>query len=624
MKKAKTVKMVVASEQESTVASIPFDESDKKTQKINRMLSSGSSRRNISSTTERSDKYKNIEDGLSPFAESGSTISVKEAVSLCQKAYYNFPIFRNTIELMVEFSVNNIYFRGGNAKSRKFFESWFKKINGKDFADKFFREYYRSGNAFIHKYNVKMSDSDISEINKTYGTSIASKTLIPIKYVILNPTDIEYAGSVSFSFGNYVKTLNDYELSLLKNPRTKEDKEYLESLDPEVQKQIKSGSNSVSIPLNPEEIYAIFYKKQDYEPFSVPMGYGVLSDISFKEELKKMDIALARVIQQVILLVTTGNEPDKGGINHKNIEAFRAIFENQSVGRVLVADYTTKAEFVIPQIADILDPKKYEIVNQDIQVGLHNILTSSDKFANESLKIQLFVEKLKQARQTFIDLFLMPEIKIMSDSLGFKNYPTPYFEEYDLKDEVEFARIYSRLAELGILTPEETIRAIETGVLPDQEASEESQRKFKGYRDEELYMPMAALAKEEKIDQSAGRPTGTGTPQSTKKISPIGASYKASKLTEVVIEASKLDSELEKQAKKHFGVKKINEEQKQSLMDLAFAIMSNEKIENWGKKALDYIEKPKVVNKNSSDKVNQIVEAHGIGRYEALLLSLSE
>lgn len=624
MKKAKTVKMVVASEQESTVASIPFDESDKKTQKINRMLSSGSSRRNISSTTERSDKYANIEEGLSPFSESGSTISVKEAVSLCQKAYYNFPIFRNTIELMVEFSVNNIYFRGGNAKSRKFFESWFKKINGKDFADKFFREYYRSGNAFIHKHNVKMSESDISEINKTYGTSIASKTLIPVKYVILNPTDIEYAGSVSFSFGNYVKTLNDYELSLLKNPRTKEDKEYFNSLDKETQEQIKSGSNSVSIPLKPDEIYAIFYKKQDYEPFSVPMGYGVLSDISFKEELKKMDIALARVIQQVILLVTTGNEPDKGGINHKNIEAFRAIFENQSIGRVLVADYTTKAEFVIPQIADILDPKKYEIVNQDIQTGLHNILTSSEKFANESLKIQLFVEKLKQARQTFIDLFLMPEIKIMSDNLGFKNYPTPYFEEYDLKDEVEFARIYSRLAELGILTPEETIRAIETGVLPDQESSEESQRKFKGFRDEELYMPMAALAKEEKIDQSAGRPKGTGTPQSTKKVSPIGASYKASKLTEVVVKASKLDSELEKQAKKHFNVKKINEEQKQSLMDLAFAIMSNEKIEDWEEKVLEYIEKPKTVNKNLSNKVNQIVEAHGIGRYEALLLSLSE
>jgi hypothetical protein len=302
----------------------------------------------------------------------------------------------------------------------------------------------------------------------------------------------------------------------------------------------------------------------------------------------------------------------------------RAIFENQSVGRVLVADYTTKAEFVIPQIADILDPKKYEIVNQDIQVGLHNILTSSEKFANESLKIQLFVEKLKQARQTFIDLFLMPEIKRMSDDLGFKNYPTPYFEEYDLKDEVEFARIYSRLAELGILTPEETIRAIETGVLPDQEASEESQRKFKSLRDDELYLPISVLGQEKEVGQVAGRPTGTGTPQSTKKISPIGASYKASKLTQVVIKASELDSELEKQTKKHFKIKSLNEAQKESIQDLAFAIISNEPMDDWGKKVLEYINNPKPINKISLDRITKISESHGIDRYGALLLSLSE
>ena len=72
-------------------------------------------------------------------------------------------------------------------------------------------------------------------------------------------------------------------------------------------------------------------------------------------------MAITRTMQQVILLVTMGAEPEKGGINQKNLNAMTALFENQSVGRVLVADYTTKAEFVIPKIADLLDPKKYEV-----------------------------------------------------------------------------------------------------------------------------------------------------------------------------------------------------------------------------------------------------------------------
>ena len=88
-----------------------------------------------------------------------------------------------------------------------------------------------------------------------------------------------------------------------------------------------------------------FYKKQDYEPFAVPMGYPILEDLNAKSELKKMDLAISRTMQQAILLVTMGTEPEKGGINHENLKKMQSLFGNESVGRVLIADYTTKAEF---------------------------------------------------------------------------------------------------------------------------------------------------------------------------------------------------------------------------------------------------------------------------------------
>ena len=56
-----------------------------------------SSRRNKSSVINRTNKYKNIDDGLIPFKyayEYGNTgdqsLDVRDAVILCQKAYYNF------------------------------------------------------------------------------------------------------------------------------------------------------------------------------------------------------------------------------------------------------------------------------------------------------------------------------------------------------------------------------------------------------------------------------------------------------------------------------------------------------------------------------------------------------
>ena len=83
-------------------------------------------RRNVSGQIEAINRFANINDGLIPFTNSSSissasSLSVRDAVVLCQKCYYNFAVFRNVIDLMTEFSISNVYFKGGNKKSRDFF-----------------------------------------------------------------------------------------------------------------------------------------------------------------------------------------------------------------------------------------------------------------------------------------------------------------------------------------------------------------------------------------------------------------------------------------------------------------------------------------------------------------------
>jgi hypothetical protein len=444
-------------------------------------------RRNAASTIARTDRYKNIDDGLIPFrystgVKANSNMNIRDAVILCQKCYYNFAIFRNTIDLMTEFSCSNIYFKGGSQKSRDFFSALFKKINLFDFQDKFFREYYRSGNVFIYRFDTKVRDDDLDKITQTFGlnTSKAASVNLPARYIMLNPSDIQIAGTINFSLGRYYKVLSDYELERLKEPKTDEDKEVLQSLPPETQKLIKQRTVGVlTLPLDRNRLCAVFYKKQDYEPFAVPMGFPVLEDINWKAEMKKMDMAITRTMQQAVLLITMGTDPEKGGVNQKNLEAMQNLFQNQSVGRVLIADYTTKAQFVIPDIGNLIGPEKYEVVDKDIQIGLNNILIGSEKFANTSIKVQVFIERLKQARQTFLNEFLVPEIRRISKDIGFKNYPTPEFDDIDLKDDIQYSRVYTRLVELGVLTPEEGIQAIGTGRLPEPQDSISSQQKFR-------------------------------------------------------------------------------------------------------------------------------------------------
>ena len=75
-----------------------------------------------------------------------------------------------------------------------------------------------------------------------------------------------------------------------------------------------------------DKVVAIFYKKQDYEPFAVPMGYPVLADLNFKDELKKMDMAIGRCMQQAILLVTMGTDPEKRRYKSRNLQAMQELF----------------------------------------------------------------------------------------------------------------------------------------------------------------------------------------------------------------------------------------------------------------------------------------------------------
>lgn len=587
-------------------------------------------RRNRAATINRTDKYKNIDDGLIPFryatsAQNYSNMDIRDAVILCQKAYYNFAIFRNTIDLMTEFSCSNIYFKDGSQKSQDFFTALFKKINIFDLQDQFFREYYRSGNVFIYRFDTKVKDEDINKISQTFGlTSKAANLILPARYIIINPADVQIGGSINFSLGRYYKLISDYELERLRSPKTDEDLEVLNSLPVETRKLIKQRNTGILIlPLDPERISAVFYKKQDYEPFAVPMGFPVLEDINWKAEMKKMDMAVARTMQQAILLVTMGTDPEKGGINQKNLQAMQSLFENQSVGRVLIADYTTKAQFVIPDIGNILGPQKYELVDRDIYIGLNNILVGNEKYANEKIKVQVFVERLKQARESFLNNFLFPEIRRISKELGFKNYPTPFFEDIDLKDDIQYSRIYTRLVELGVLTPEEGLEAIESGKLPSFDDSVAAQQKFRELKDQGLYQPLIGGPKME-----AGRPQGTtGVPQSTKNISPVGQGkqskamfFDIDKIKNNFILASKLQDKVEASLREKHSLRKLSKQQKEVAFEITKIIVANESPESWESVAINYVNEPKDKNLNIVSEIESIAADHSVDSYVASVL----
>ena len=524
-------------------------------------------------------RYSLISQGLLPYEYTKDGVDIRDAIMLCQKAYANVAIVRNTIDITTEFANTDIYLDGGTERSREFFQKWFEKIKLWKLKDQYFREYYRSGNIFLYRIDGKFNPEDFKLLKGLSENGIKNNK-VPLRYILINPYDVITKISSSFAEGVYEKVLSEYELERLKNPKDDADLELLNGFDPEIQKKIKGKQyfrDGLTMRLDPKYLLYSFYKKQDYEPFAVPFAYPVLEDINAKIELKRIDQAIARTVENVILLITMGAEPDKGGINPANMTAMQNLFMNESVGRVLVSDYTTKADFVIPDLKKVVGKEKYEVLNEDIKEGLMNVMLGNEKYNGQSAKISFFMERLKEARNAFLNDVLQPEIVRISKDLGFRAWPTAKFTEIDMKDETQYMRTISRLMEVGILTPEQGIESINNGKLPNIADLPSAQERFVSEREKGYYNPIVGGVP---MLQGA-TPTPTADPKQSGAGRPVGATASRKDIQTTIYEVDAFMKAAEDFATKKFAVASLSDEQKSNLTSLCKKVIASSSREAW-------------------------------------------
>ena len=605
----------------------------------NSTYDSTNTRRNAIAVNPKLYGYNNIRAGMLPYQYALDGVNVREAIELCQKAYCNVAIFRNSIDMMADFANSPLYLEGGSEKSRRFINSWFKKIGVWGLKDQFFREYYRSGNIFLFTVEGKFKADEFAKI-RNLGL-VAQTNKIPIRYILLNPFDVVAQRTTSFDVRFFSKLLSEYEIERLKDPKNEADRELYNALPDNVKKRIRENAwnlSGLTVRLDPAKLRYAFYKKQDYEPFGIPFGFAVLDDINFKMEMKKIDQAICRTVENVVLMITMGATPDKGGINPRNMHAMQALFTNQSVGRVLVSDYTTKAEFIIPDLEKVIGPGKYDVVNKDIKEGLQNVILGEEKFANATIKAQLFLQRLRESREAFLNEFLQPEIKQVCKNLGFRDTPTAHFEDIDMKDENQVQRVITRMMELGILPPEEGMKVIDTGVFPSERELETAQEKFledrkRGWYNplvggvpvfeepgemkmEEIKHPSSMKMLEEqknKTPKSAGRPLGSKT--GTKK------TYAVNAIKEVIDATNKLHADITVEAKKVFKKKRLNKDQKNVLEKVCELVVSACDKADWKKTATNCLkDNQKLLRLKTLGEVVDISVEHSLDEYASAIL----
>ena len=584
------------------------------------------SRTNRSAYVTQKERFSSIRRGLLPYEYGSDGVTCRDAIELCQKAYCNVAVFRNAIDIMSEFTNTDIYLEGGSKKSREFFYEWFKKVNIIGLKDQYFREYYRSGNIFLYRIDGKFKADDYARLINQVGNIGATANKVPLKYILLNPYDVIARRSTTFTNGGvYQKVLSEYEIARLGSPQTEEDLAIFEALDPEIKDSINNGSYSnkgIKINLDPKRLSYSFYKKQDYEPFAVPFGFPVLEDINAKMELKKMDQAITRTVENVILLITMGADPEKGGVNPNNMAAMQNLFKNESVGRVLVSDYTTKAEFIIPELNLVLGPQKYQILNEDIKQGLQNIVVGEEKFNSTQVKAQIFIDRLQESRYGFLNDFLNKEIKRIAKDLGFRSWPEAKMKDIDMRDEVQLMRASTRLMELGIITPEQGMEMFHNGKFPEPDQLDSAQQDFLEDREKGYYNPIVGGVPVYSPDDKASGPRKqAGRPEGTTDIPLANAKYSRSNIQKTIYDIDSFIHDAKDKMISHLKVSKLSEAQEEMVSNLCESIVCSHNKEYWGETLESCVKDfNEIENLDTLKEVLDISAQHTLETYPAAIL----
>ena len=289
----------------------------------------------------------------------------------------------------------------------------------------------------------------------------------------------------------------------------------------------------------------------------------------------------------------------------------------------MVSDYTTKAEFIIPELNRVLGPEKYQILNEDIKQGLQNIVVGEEKFSSTQVKAQIFIDRLKESRSGFLNDFLQREVKRIANELGFRSYPEVKMKDIDMRDETQLMRVSTRLMELGILTPQQGMDMFHNGRFPEADQIAPSQKDFVKERKDGYYNPLVGgvpmLGPEG--GENTNTPQQAGRPEGTVDVPIVNAMYSRADIQKTIYKIDEFINSAKTQMMENLGVDKLSDSQEETVASLCESIVCSENEESWAETVKSCVKDfNEIENLHTLTEVLTLSTDHKLELYPAAIL----
>jgi hypothetical protein len=388
----------------------------------------------------------------------------RKAIKMCIDAYDKVGIIRNIIDLMGDFGCQGIQIVHQNKSVERFYQQWFKSVNGKERSERFLNNLYKTVNVIIYRSYAKITPQ-IEKYMKSLASDIKVEVPptgdreIPWRYNFFNPLNVEHKdGKLSLFLGksSYVVDVGSFFDRFLDGDIQND---VINTLPQNVKNALKNGEKKVE--LDPERINVFHYKKDDWQLWANPMIYAILDDIIMLEKMRLADLSALDGAISNIRLWTLGNLEHKILPNKAAINKLRDILASNVGGGTMELVWGPELTFKesSSEVYKFLGSEKYTAVLNSIYAGLGvpptltGMATNGGGFTNNFISLKTLVERLQYGRDALIK-FWDKELEVVRKAMGFRNRAYVQFDQMSLSDEAAEKNLLIQLADRDIISQE--------------------------------------------------------------------------------------------------------------------------------------------------------------------------
>uniref|UniRef100_A0A6M3K3H9 Uncharacterized protein n=1 Tax=viral metagenome TaxID=1070528 RepID=A0A6M3K3H9_9ZZZZ len=391
----------------------------------------------------------------------------KDIICRSDEIYQRVGLIKNIVDLMGDFGSQGIRITHPNKTIQKFYRKWFERVNGPERSERFLNNLYRMANVVVRIQTAKLSKKDGRKLEKVVAQpDLKLQKLgiisgeIPIKYIFLHPSVVDVVGGDLASFvgqPQYLLTIPTHLRRIILNPKGAEQKKLVESLPTEIRQAAKTTKQ---IPLLKDKTRVFHYKKDDWQDWSHPMIYAVMTDINILEKMKLADTAALDGAISNLRIFKLGSLEHKIAPTRAAASKLAEILESNVGGGTMDLVWGPDIELIESksEVYKFLGAEKFTPHLNNVYAGLGIPPTLTGMFGtsgttNNFISLKTLMQRLHYGRDRLNDFWSL-ELEKIQFAMGFR---FPGKVEYDidnLGDEVAEKSLLIQLADRNLISDE--------------------------------------------------------------------------------------------------------------------------------------------------------------------------